>query len=488
MKPAFARWAAWGALGVWVSWLLFVALRLPFETWDGFEYIANARVLVGQGATTYQGYSILRPPLLALLLAPVQWGYQPFGASLWQNHLFAVGISTSSLLAAWALLRGGLSGPLAAVGAATVAINPITVHYAPFVLADVMSLGVTALALKAWLDARAKPAPWRFPLAGAIVGLAFATKYPLAVLPVSLVVFELVRAVNTRRLSSLFTPGVWLAGATCVVTFCAVWMLAGSLATPGYSVRVAIQQFQEVLRIAGDRYLDPWWEYFEELPIILGVPWLICIALGVVETLRARRDEDLLHLIWCAVFLFVMSRYIAHREARYLLPILPSLIWLGLRGAQQLWTLAPSLRPLRWVGAAVLLAVPAYRGFGEARRFMSPVYSKPVMAEAARFCAGMPFVIGGGRAWSLFTPDPVLFPNDEYFHFHHLSEVAFEYFAGRKRAGYEALQGAGPVAQIALVGGWWETMNVQQLPAMPPPFIVTVRRADGSIEQRKFGY
>jgi len=482
------EWVVVSALGVWLAGLCIVAVRLPLDYWDGFEFLTNARILAGQGATMSSGYSTLRPPLWALVLAPVQWFYRPYGATLWQSHLLAVVVALAAVLAAWRLFRERLGFALAAVGAAAVALNGLTVHYAPFVLADVFSMLITTLALHAWLLARSKPGGWRFPLAGALAGLGLATKFPLLLLPLSFVVFEVVQLALTRKLKPVLTPGPWLAAAACVVVFLGAWMVAGSITTPGYSLKLAVEQIRAVLAFAGDRYLDPWWELFEVLWMVLGLPFFLCIALGIVETLRARREADLLHLAWCAVYLFIMSRYVAHREARYVLPVLPSVIWLSLRGAEQLWTLAPSLRRFRWLGAAVLLAIPAYGGAREAWRFTSPPYSRPIMAQAAELAAGKPYAVVGDRAWSVFAPDPVVFPHDEYMHFHHLSAVAFEYFAGRKRGGYEVLQQPGPVAQIEIPAGWWETMNAQHLPAAPAPLTVTVRLEDGRVVQQRLGY
>ena len=483
--------ALWSALLLWAVGLAWVAIRLPLDNWDGFEFIANARLIAGQAAAVSRPYSFVRPPLLSLLLAPLQWSYQPCGRALWQPHLLAVLIAVLSVLAGYQLFRASFGLAMSAVGAAALALNALTVHYAPFAMADLLSMLLAAVALRLWLGARARPGWSRFALAGMTAGLAAAAKYPLLLLTLALALFELARAtlpgegrpLLRRRLQGLLEPGPWLAGLVSAACFGLAWLFAALLAIPHLSWARLAEAARSLFQQTGAVYLDPWWEYFETSWLLLGLPWLACAAMGLVESCRARRDDDLLHLVWLSTYLAVMSGWMGHKEARYLLPALPSLLFLGLRGARLASAALSGYPALRWLGAALLLAIPTMGAAGEARRFARPVYTQPVLAEASCFAlAGVGprgrVIVSGGRAWSLFSVDPVIFPHDEVFHFHHISRVAIEYFVGRRLSGAAALQGPDPVARVQIPLGWYTTENVESLPPSPKPLRVTIFRRE----------
>jgi len=489
------------AFGVWSLATCVIAVRVPLDYWDGFEFLTNAVLLAGHGDTVSSGYSMLRPPLWPLLLAPLHLVTRSPGAYLWLPHLFSALVAVAAIAAGYRLFRLSFGAELSAVGAAALALNRLTTHYAAFALADVLSMLTVIVTLHAWLRARTRRGVSGFALAGVLAGLSVSSKYPLAMLPAALALFELARAAvpgsgrdpSARvRWRGLVAPGPWLGGLLAAMTPVAVLTLVVGLAMRPFDRAQVISSLQFLMQIGRDaKYDDPWWEHLQTAWILFSAPLLACALLGAVEALRARRDGDLLHLLWTVTYFAAMTWWSQHREARYLLPIVPSLVWLALRGAQQLWTLVPSLRGWRWPAGVAFLAMPALGSADEARRFFTPPYSQPVMREIAQFVAASgraPYFVTGGRAWSVFPPEPVVFPHDEYMHFHHLSAVAFEYFAGRKQTPPELASREQQFAVIQLPGAWYDGMNASQLPTMPDAAMAGFFRGGQQAETRKFAF
>jgi hypothetical protein len=183
---------------------------------------------------------------------------------------------------------------------------------------------------------------------------------------------------------------------------------------------------------------DPLWEYASELAFLVSVPLLVVAAIGAVWACRRWTHGDLLHLLWLAVFLGVMTFRVPHKEARYLLPILPSLVFLQLRGFEALH-LAIARTTRRWaMGASaalsVALSVPAaWAGVSEGLRFADPVYRGPFLPDIAHWIREKlqpdgRVVMTGCWVFNMYAKDPVVMPTDEYNHLHHLNHTSFEYY------------------------------------------------------------
>jgi len=185
---------------------------------------------------------------------------------------------------------------------------------------------------------------------------------------------------------------------------------------------------------------DPLWEYASELVFLFSWPMVVLAGLGIVRGLVAWTDSDVFHICWVAVFLGVMTFKVAHKEARYLMPILPSLIYLQLRGFQWVRGALPSfaLRPnVEAAGVAALLVMALHGGLAEAARWLDPVYAKPCLSAMAQWINERVgpqgrVLVGGTRAYTLYSRDPVVMPMDEYNHFHHINPNTVEYFLGRR--------------------------------------------------------
>ncbi|HEY8206718.1 MAG TPA: glycosyltransferase family 39 protein [Myxococcaceae bacterium] len=442
----------------WLGWIAVARIRV--EYWDGLDCLNNARVLAGQRfpELTYQ-YANSRPPLVPLLLSVVTRAfYRPIGEGLWAAHLVCFGLAAAAIWATFAVLRRGCSTPAAALGAVLVLLNPLFIHYAPMVMADLICMMFAALLQLAYLRACDRASTGRIALAGLALGAVACTRYNAVVFGASLALFELLCAFVTpsqkpdrghlRR--TLLRPQPWAAAGVAVASFLAVHWLAYQLAPmEGAQQSSVLGRLQDGLRAAaqaaGAFETDPWTEYPQELLATAGAPFLLLSLIGLGLSLVRRTRVDLLQIAWLVVFLPAMTWWIGHKEARYVLPILPTLAYFAMVALDRAWE---RVRGRRWGVAAmagaglVLLGVAGAGMLGEARRFSDPAYARPVLPEAARWIlesAGPEgeVIIGGGRAFSIYSRDPITLPLDEYIHFHHINNFGFEYFLDRPVRGFQ---------------------------------------------------
>ena len=68
-----------GVTAVYVLWSFSLALGLPIDTGDAYDYLINARYLAGNDLSHLaQAYRTDRPPGISLLVAPLlSYGYHP---------------------------------------------------------------------------------------------------------------------------------------------------------------------------------------------------------------------------------------------------------------------------------------------------------------------------------------------------------------------------------------------------------------------------
>ena len=176
------------------------------------------------------------------------------------------------------------------------------------------------------------------------------------------------------------------------------------------------------------------------LPAVLLMGW------GMITALRAGGRREGLHALWLAVYLAFVSLVSSHKEARYILPALPSLflflLW-GVRAAGQ-----PA--PLRRLPARRLLAIGFLLALGlvgtvrEGTVLAQPFFRRPLQAqlaaamnEAAPAPARLAWV---GNFYPLVPPRHLFSRSDEYYYVYHLAPHVIEYYLGRRVISLRDLQ------------------------------------------------
>lgn len=454
-----------------------VAQTLSLDYFDAFQYLKNARILaeIGGGGVEFD-YAWNRPPAVPLVHAlfyPVGAGAEGALAAFHAAHLRAWAFGVLALCAVYWLYARETEPVWALLGVVLVAAAPCFLHLVPFALVDVPAMLFTALALGSYLSARESGSTVGAVGCGVALAAAISTKYNLLLLIPCLLLFEGLTSLLAGRnpFRAIFSTRVLVTFGTGIVG----WLLVH------FAVRVHLEGLSfgaltailettvhelGLVNAPGSRGAwpglygdDPTTEYVEELvqitPALLGGAGVV----GLVLTLRERRPADLLHGIWFVVFLSVMTFGITTKTSRYLLPVLPSLVHLELRGLLFMrdWlgrqassrfaearTARIALSAATVAGAALVLWLPLSLGIEQLRHFDDPVYRTPFVEELFRAvddaleppsgtAGDEPVeILWRGPLHAIHPDDPVFFPHDETFAFYHVGARALEYFLNRR--------------------------------------------------------
>lgn len=468
---AAVTWVFGAVLAGTLLHLALVAWRLPVDFWDGYEYLINARVLarhdVGRLAV---GYRADRAPLVPLLVAPVLHWYAPGGegTSLRGPHVLAVALSGLALLAMHRLLRQTFPSPEALLGCALLAMNPLFIHYAPFVMTDIPVILFLTVAGASYVRARRSGRWLTHLVAAAALALALLTRYTAVLAAAAFGLFEASTVLIGPRPpgSRPHGPGrrLWQ-----LVTDVRPWVVGGGaflifyLAHVAVFVRVApgsgnnFTRLVDLFRVQGQAHAlpgDPTWEFASELAATFSLPVVAVALVGLLVAAARRTDLDLLCLAWFGTVFTLLTLLVAHKEARYAFPVVPPLVYLAVRGVQalpQLFTDAwgrvagrPSRAPAELVFGLLigLVAVrPVVLAVREHGRFHDPVYSTPFLPDVARWVLahsrpGQRILFtnasgGLGFLYTMYPRDPVFLPYDEFYYFHHIGGPALAYLLDR---------------------------------------------------------
>ncbi|MEW6734100.1 MAG: glycosyltransferase family 39 protein, partial [Acidobacteriota bacterium] len=165
-------------LAVYFGWL---CNNLTVHYYDSFQDLNSAKAFVG--LDSYYDYT--RPPFPQLLLAQIMLIYRISESSFWLErapYFFILIINAFAVISVWRLLRAGLGREIALIMTVLLVLNRVVFHYLPFVLADLLGMGlVAALALDCYNLAHYKRIKYAI-LTGCWLGLALSTKQQLAML------------------------------------------------------------------------------------------------------------------------------------------------------------------------------------------------------------------------------------------------------------------------------------------------------------------
>jgi len=333
--------------------LLALALRLglyarypgfahPDET---FQYIEPAhRIVYGVGAIPWEYQVGMRNWVVPGILAGVIEVSRLFGETPWiERWAIVIAMSLVSLVpvlcaALWGNRHAGLPGAVLAGG--VVAVWFETVFFGPHALAD--TFGAALLAAGLWLGDPATPAPHRRRIfwAGVVLGMTAVVRIQLGP---ALAIAGL--ALCRLQLRARWLP--FLAGAAIPVLLLG---LLDRVTWGGWfqSVRLYVWVNQG-LDLASSFGVEPWYFYpgWMLLNWIWAVPLLLLTA--VVGAWR------LPVLAACFVVTVLSFSQIAHKEERFVQPVMPLLLTLAGVGTARL--LAPLLRRARLRAPTVALAL-----------------------------------------------------------------------------------------------------------------------------------
>lgn len=483
--------------------LLDIAWWLTLDYYDGFDYLRNARLLAEQsGSSVAVEYTWRRPPLVPLMQSltyPVGSGASAPLVGLRAAHLLAWTLSVAALCAIYQLLKIAYDRTYALLGVFLVAANPIFLHHVPFAMVDIPAMLLTVLTLGSYLRARATGSASGALLCGAALAAAMSTKYSLILLLPCLLLCELaealgrvdkaraglLRALLSRRTMLIFGSalGLWY-GLHLAIYVRLEGLEAGALP---HLFRTLLGGFEVVQAVVWD---DPRTEYLQELFQVSPIALIGCGFLGAILSIRGMRPQDRLHLIWVVFFLSVMSLGIGSKSSRYLLPVLPSLVYLQLRGVEWCHSMLVGLggEGRTWLfagripgtvglvlGFGAIVWLPVVQATQQLLHFEDPIYRSAFIERTMRHIRDRSSkdspIYWRGHFFSLYPAQPVFFPHDETFYFYHLGPPALEYLLNRPVLWWPH---RGPLGERQLV----ETLDRNAVVVDSLPLLHLTHRAD----------
>jgi len=300
-----------------------------FETSEA-RYAEVAREMVATGDYLSPQidyvYHFTKPPLAYWITAA---GYHLFGPTPFGARFFLALAAVGVLALTAALYKRVRPGRDGAVAASVLAASTLFFAFGRVLTTDMfLTLWITAgFLLWAALES-GRLTPRAFSIAfGAVAGLAFLTKGPVALLlwACALLPYALWKD-RGRCLKPLANPACW--GVFLLVAV--PWFVAVGLKHPGLLQYLAFRESSEAAYSAQRYHPGPFYYYG---PILLGglLPWWVLLA---GRWRAALKPEVRLWLLWAVVPVLVWSFFPAKLPA-YVLPVLPAWALLTARAMEE---------------------------------------------------------------------------------------------------------------------------------------------------------
>jgi 4-amino-4-deoxy-L-arabinose transferase-like glycosyltransferase len=419
-------------------WTLYRGAVLRLEYFDGYAYLMSAKRLAGDETV---GLSVVRPPLVALLHAPAlalaRMGAPANLGYTLAPHLLAACLSVAAAGALFVLFRSALGTGGALMGAALFVTGRFFVRYGAFTLADLPATGLAVLTVHLYvraLDGRR----WRDDVyAGLAFGLTIASKYPLVLMGGVLVIAEALIAWRERRLSLRRVLGLAVTLALGAVVFAmfmaGVYLLAHGI-TPWAQMLAFFERDLTGNAAMQATSLEHRRDYAVMTAAAVAWPVLALAVVGLVRACMQRRRHDLVFLAWLFGLATPIVLVVPHTEARYLLPLVPPLLYFAVRAVDWLVSLLP--RPwMKEAAVGVCLLTSSFSGARQAWADSDPLFVSDVQRLTARavHTAQQP---GGRLGWQggfacLYPQRRIAMPADEFFNVFHFHTGSIQYFIGK---------------------------------------------------------
>ena len=441
---------------VFAGYTLWRGFTLQVDYYDGYRYLANARRLLGDDQVSFDK---IRPPLLALLQAPVvalaRLGGPANPTLVHGPHLLSALLSLLGALALFLLYERSCGQRMALLGTLLFMSTRYFVRYGAHVMTDLATAGAAAAAVSAWTRARESPSVRRYVVCGAALGGTMAIKFSSVLLFPALIAAELISTLAPGDKPGVGRPapaphrqrwaGLALSGATAAASFFVVeelvlWRVYGTGAWGEF--RAAMQG----ARGAVDAWPgESWRDYVPMLQTMVSPPVVGLAVAGMAVALWRPERRDVPFWTWLLLIGGSIVFIVGHNEARYLLPALPPFLYFALRAAEsasvfrrrtaepRIGSPAVGLALSLLVGVAVLGSVA--NGLAQAWSDQDPIFRRdvqrraPALAVASLRNDGQLWILG--KRHTLSTQDPGPVPQDEFWNTFHYERHVAEYFLGR---------------------------------------------------------
>ncbi|HTL71643.1 MAG TPA: glycosyltransferase family 39 protein [Candidatus Eisenbacteria bacterium] len=429
------------AIALLVSCAFFVARRIDVDYYDCYDLYGNARALLAGDRGLYYG---VRPALGSVLLVPfLVLQDRLFGGNFAfrSTHLAVPAFYAGTLLFFYKMLRVSVRREEALWAVALLAANPLMIRMSVSVKEDLPGLFFTAAAFY-YLAILERDGKTRSRI-GACLGAAAAVSLRYFLLPLfagAHLAAAAVRAAWGRRsAANRVLDLVWIV-ALPLALFAAVPILVNWIGFKASGPAHAAGMFVDDLRSIRNEHwpAEPASQNLSFLVKACTAPGMALFLFGLFTRFRDREDGAPIFFAWLLVAAIILNYGVPHKEARYLLPLLPPFYYFAaggfagiLRGVSSRF--GKSAVPAG-VAAFVLLALPAAAAAETAGIFQEPLYRQGFHRPASLYAAAL---AGEGQIhWygNLYPVHPrnyLFHPKDDTAFIYHFFTQAVRFYTGR---------------------------------------------------------
>ncbi len=448
-------WCAAVILGGLIVYLLWVAGGITATYYDTFDIWINARQLTGGEGIYYWKRAAFLPFVLSpyFLIERVTGleGFAPQAA-----RVTAVFFFVFLLCAVYRLFRSVTDRQTALIGLLLLSCHRVVIHTAPFSKEGIPALLFLTLFFYFYWQSIDRPQTGSMVRAGLCLTGAIITRYYF--FPLTLIIVLAHELLDGRACRLVLSrPGGWYQSRALQELFFYVLM-------PGFLLLLIFSVYASLLEpfslweappivlrnirahTVGNLSREPAFQNYAFW--LVSTHWLAIgyFLIGLFVVWFRKHPLRLLMTLWLGVLFFVQTYLAGHKEARYLIPMLPPFCFFGANG---LGLIANGLERLagRWPGwkgrvkdygklgfILILLAGPLTVGMRECLHFQDPFYRSTFARDVGRYAKDLSAgqnLFWLGPLYSLHPRDYVFHREDEQFYIYHFHANGLSFYADK---------------------------------------------------------
>ena len=442
-------------LAVLICYLLWVASWITATYYDTFDIWINSRQLTGGEGIYYWKRAAFLPILLSpyfLMERVFEWeGFAPRAARVTAVLLFLLFLN-----AVHRFLRSVGGRQTALIALLLVACNRVVIHTAPFSKEGIPGALFLTLFFYFYWKSVDQPRAAHIIRAGLCLTGAILTRYYF--FPLVLVIVLAHELIHARARRLVLTRGTGFLRNRLFQDVLYYVLLPGLLFMLVFSFYCGILEplplWEAPARVLNNIKAHMVGNLDREPPYqnyafwLKSTHWLVIgyFFIGFLIVWFKRHPLKILMTLWLGVLFFVQTYVAGHKEARYLIPMLPPFCFFAASGVQ--WLLAglkrivPRFNEWRaatrvWMETAVILALlipPLVVGGREALHFRDPFYRSTFAQDVG--CYAKELSAGNNLFWlgvlySLHPQEYVFHPEDEQFYIYHFHANGLSFYADK---------------------------------------------------------
>jgi hypothetical protein len=325
----------------------------PDEHFQILEFAWARAGLAPLGDLPWEFAARIRPTLQPTLALGALGALRALGVESPYPWILALRLGTRALaFAGLVFVCARVAPTLGRTGRRTLWLSALVLWFLPLLTSRFTSENWGGLALVLAIPLlEAEPRRGRDFAAGALLGLAFILRFQMAFACGALVLWLLTRGAEGRARAARVVAGALPVVALGVL--CDAWFYRGWVFTPWEYARTNL-----IEGVASTFGTSPWYWYLVQAPLWMAPPLGLALVVLCAVAVAARPRSP---WVWATIAFVLGHSLIAHKELRFLFPMvyaLPVLVAIGVDAVVRSASARAPLRPVGWLlaGQSVLLA------------------------------------------------------------------------------------------------------------------------------------